>query len=288
MNEQFDADWLSLREPFDHAARSVMLAQRLADCLPARPRLLDLGAGTGSLFRFLAPIIGRRQDWILVDANAALLDDAFGRTAAWARRQGFAATSPGDACWSPHRHGLWRMQAMQRVSLTMTTENSGWMRSVCSALLDLVSAAWLARLFDALRAPFLACLTVDGRDAWQPHHPHDALVRAAFRHDQRRDKGFGPALGSAAPSVALKALALRGFATASAPTDWRVPSTALRMQRALIDDTADAARNAGPSHARAIADWQAARMHQALRARLAIRIGHRDILALPQGIPSGG
>ncbi len=64
---------------------------------------------------------------------------------------------------------------------------------------------------------------------------NDALVRAAFRRDQRRDKGFGPALGLAAPSFALNALAARGFVTASAPTDWHVPRAALRMQRALID-----------------------------------------------------
>ena len=114
VTERFDADWLALREPFDHAARSVALARRLADRLPARPRLLDLGAGTGSLFRFLAPIIGRGQDWILLDADAALLDEAFGRTAAWARRQGFAATAPGDALLVSTPHGLWRMQAVQR------------------------------------------------------------------------------------------------------------------------------------------------------------------------------
>ena len=95
VTERFAADWLALREPFDHAARSVALARRLADRLPTRPRLVDLGGGTGSMFRFLAPIIGRGQDWILVDADAALLDDAFGRTAAWARRQGFAATAAG-------------------------------------------------------------------------------------------------------------------------------------------------------------------------------------------------
>ena len=69
VTERFAADWLALREPFDHAARSVALARRLADRLPARPRLLDLGGGTGSLFRFLAPIIGRGQDWILLDAR---------------------------------------------------------------------------------------------------------------------------------------------------------------------------------------------------------------------------
>ncbi len=159
---------------------------------------------------------------------------------------------------------------------------------LCSALLDLVSSAWLARLFDKLRVPFLACLTADGRDVWQPSHPNDALVRSAFRRDQRRDKGFGPALGMAASSVALKALAAREFATASAPTDWRVPRAALRMQRALIDGAADAARDAHPAHGRAIADWQEARLRQAMRGRLAIRIGHRDILALPRGAPLGG
>jgi SAM-dependent methyltransferase len=351
VTERFDADWLTLREPFDHAARSVALARRLADRLPKRPRLLDLGAGTGSLFRFLAPIIGRGQDWILIDSDAALLDDAFGRTAAWARGQGFAATAPGDTLLVSTPYGLWRMQAVQR-DLTLlhrgqkpppplagggrgegaavqtksatplvrtpppdplpqgVGEDVSHLRSyshtprahpghddeqqfdadaiLCSALLDLVSAAWLARLFDKLHVPFLACLTADGRDAWRPSHPNDALVRSAFRRDQWRDKGFGPALGMAAPSIALKALTACEFATASAPTDWRVPRAALRMQRALIDCAADAARNARPALHRVIADWQEARLRAAMQARLAIRIGHRDILALPTGVPLGG
>src|SRR5579872_1979867 len=111
--EHFDADWLTLREPFDHHARSVVLARQLVERLPKRPRLLDLGAGTGSLFRSLAPIIGRGQDWLLIDADDALLEDAFGRTAAWARRQGFAATAPNDTLLVTTPHGLWRMQAVQ-------------------------------------------------------------------------------------------------------------------------------------------------------------------------------
>ena len=82
--------------------------------LPARPRLMDLGGGTGSMFRFLAPIIGRGQDWMLVDADDALLEDAFGRTAAWARRQGFAATAEGDELSVSTPRGLWRMQAVAR------------------------------------------------------------------------------------------------------------------------------------------------------------------------------
>lgn len=143
---------------------------------------------------------------------------------------------------------------------------------VCSALLDLVSAFWLEHLFDTLTVPFLACLTVDGRDIWRPHHPSDAPVRTAFRRDQHRDKGFGHALGPTAASFALRALAARGFVTASAPSDWRIPLAALRMQRALIEGR-------GASDAA----WQEARLRQAMRGRLAITIGHRDILAFPPG-----
>jgi hypothetical protein len=274
VTDRFAADWLALREPLDLAARSVALARRLADRLPRRPRLMDLGAGTGSMFRFLAPIVGRGQDWILVDADATLLDDAFGRTAAWARRHHFAATVEGEELLVSTPQGLWRMRA---VVCNLTTLRGSCCDDVdavvCSALLDLVSASWLSRLSGALAVPLLACLTVDGRDVWRPHHPSDALVLGAFRRDMRRDKGFGPALGTSASSAFA--------ATASAPSDWRVPRTALGMQRALIDGTAGAARNARPSQAAAITAWQEARLRQALRGRLAITIGHRDILALP-------
>jgi len=274
VTERFSVEWLALREPFDHAARSAVLARRLAAMLPRRPRLADLGAGTGSLFRFLAPIIGRGQDWLLIDADEGLLDEAFGRTAAWARRRGFAATAERDELLLSTPHGLWRMRVVARDIASYDEDEVDAV--VTSALLDLVSAAWLARLCDGLRVPFLACLNADGRDTWRPRHRHDALVRSAFRRDMRGHKGFGPALGV----TASRFLAARG-AIASAPSDWRIPRGALAMQRALIDATADAARGVYPARADAIAEWQEARLRQALYGRLAITIGHRDILALP-------
>lgn len=279
-NQQFSADWLALREPFDRAARSLRLAKRLAGMLARRPRIVDLGGGTGSMFRFLAPIVGRGQDWVLLDADGALLDEAFGRTAAWARGQGFAATAVGDALHVSTPHGLWRMQVAQHDlsirPLPGDDRDAPPDAVVCSALLDLVSAAWLRGLCRAVSIPVLACLTVDGRDVWRPRHRYDALVRTSFRRDMRRDKGLGPALGTdAVRSVTSLA--------ASAPSDWHIPSAALRMQRTLIDATADAARAATPAQTRAITEWQEARLHQALRGRLAITIGHRDILLLPSG-----
>jgi SAM-dependent methyltransferase len=276
--EAFDADWLTLREPFDQAARSAALARRLSERLPQRPRIVDLGAGTGSMFRFLAPIIGRRQDWLLIDADAALLDEAFGRVSAWARRRGYPATSAGEELLVSTPAGLWRIE-VRTADMAHADDSGGsllhgWTCDavVCSALLDLVSASWLERLFDRVRVAFFATLSVDGRDTWLPRDASDARVRAGFRRDQFRDKGFGYALGPTAPAFALRALAERGYVTASAPSDWHVSRTALRMQRALIDG-----RGAGDLR------WQEMRLRQALRGRLAITIGHRDILGLPPG-----
>jgi hypothetical protein len=278
-NEHFSADWLALREPFDHVARSRRLARRLAEMLPQRrPRIVDLGGGTGSMFRYLAPIIGRGQDWMLADADGVLLDEAFGRTAAWARGQGFAATAIGDALHVSTPSGLWRLHVAQHDLRIRPLPGDDWETQhdaiVCSALLDLVSAAWLRGLCSAVSVPVLACLTADGRDVWRPHHRYDALVRTGFRRDMRRDKGFGPALGTDAIHSVSR------FA-ASAPSNWQIPSAALRMQRTLIDATADAARAAAPAQTRAITEWQEARLRQALLGRLAITIGHRDILLLP-------
>jgi hypothetical protein len=280
MTERFSADWLALREPFDAAARSVGLAERLASVLPARPRVLDLGAGSGNLFRWLAPIIGRAQVWTLADADEELLLRAYDDIARWAHALGWV-TTPGHRALLVHTpRGAWRVEA-RRVDLMDVLPPGAVDAVVCSALLDLVSAAWLERLTAALRTPLLACLSVDGRDAFLPPHPLDARVRAGFRRDQGRDKGFGPALGPRAPAALHTALAARGFAVASAPSDWRIPATALAMLGALVPGHAEAAMRAYPAQQRAIDAWRKARMHQAVSGRLAIRIGHRDSLGLP-------
>ena len=287
MTERFSADWLALREPFDVAARSVVLAERLVGLLPARPRLLDLGAGTGGLFRWLAPLIGRAQVWTLADADPELLADAFFSIADWAEGHGWTVTWPGHAArrallvHAPS--GAWRVEALQ---VDLADAPAGLPLAavdavLSSALLDLVSAAWLERLVAALRTPFLATLDVDGREAFLPAHPDDARVRSSFRRDQGRDKGFGRALGVHAPRALHAALAGRGFAVASAPSDWRIAAPGLAMSRALVEGHAEAAVRASPGAGHAIDAWRRARMRHGLQGRLAIRIGHRDSLGLP-------
>jgi hypothetical protein len=77
------------------------------------------------------------------------------------------------------------------------------------------------------------------------------------------------------------ALAARGFTLATAATDWRIPPGATGMLAALVRGHTEAAARQMPQRRGAIAAWQAVRLRQIGRGRLAIRVGHRDSLALP-------
>lgn len=294
MSETFDVDWLLLREPFDGFARSAAVAARLIAALPARPRLLDLGAGTGSLLRWLAPRIGRAQAWTLVDADRAMADEAFETMAEFAAARCWTTTWPSRRTLLVHAPGgAWRIECLT-ADLAEAPANLP-LRQVdavtSSALCDLVSEAWLARMAAALRVPFYAALCVDGRDRWHPPHRADARIAGAFRRDQARDKGFGGrALGATAPAAIQRIFGDRGFAVSSGASDWavrprgvptRVRPLAQRFLGDLAAGHARAARARLPRRdAVAIFDWELARI-RAVRDRLSVRIGHRDVLALP-------
>src|SRR5579859_663692 len=71
--------WLALREPADAAAR----AAELVEYLPRRTHWVihDLGGGTGSMSRWLAPRLPGRQHWVVHDRDTDLLEIAATRGA---------------------------------------------------------------------------------------------------------------------------------------------------------------------------------------------------------------
>lgn len=290
MAEAFDGDWLDLREPYDAAARSGELAHALAAALPARPRLLDLGAGTGSLLRWLGHWIGRSQAWTLVDADPALIERAFDTIAERAEAVGWTATWPGKRTLLVHAPGgAWRVEGIV-ADLREAPANLPLDRVdavVNSALCDLVSAEWVGRVAKACvarRLPFYAALNVTGRERFAPPHPVDALVSRGFRRDQARDKGFGGvALGARAPQAIRQAFESEGYLVQSAPSDWIITRRDSTMADALAQGHADAALAWERRDGQRIREWASARRAQAITGRLAVRIGHQDVLALPAG-----
>lgn len=278
----FSSDWLALREPADRAARSTALLSSLSAFASAAKSLtiMDLGAGTGSTLRAVAPHLSVPQSWVLVDHDGALAEAGRRLLADWApcERGGGTAGEPLTlAVGTVPVTVTWRQADLAAADWASLLEGVDLVTA--SALFDLVSAAFVERFADAVTAAGIAvyvALDVDGTAAWSPPHQHDEAVAAAFRRHQETDKGFGPALGPDASRVLATALAARGYHVAERPSPWRLgpPSAALIAE--LATGWAGAAGAAGLDAS--VADgWLSAR-----RAAAGCIIGHTDLLALPR------
>ncbi len=281
--------WLALREPADAAARSSSLSDAVTDRLADRQPLgvLELGTGTGSNIRYLAPRLGGRQQWLAVDRSADLLGRLPGRLVEWAAAHGHEATRDARGVLVRGPRFECRVETRQWDLDDLAPELFAERDLVtASALLDLVSEAWLRTLAGrcaARGAVGLFALTYDGRSACVPVEPEDDWIRDLLNRHQHHDKGLGgPAAGPAAPEAALRAFAAVGYETMTASSPWVLGPEASELQRQLVDGWAHAALEMMPNDAAAIDAWRARRMAHLHARRSRITVEHTDVAAWPR------
>lgn len=276
----FQASWLALREPADHFARSAPLATRFAQALGERPRLLDLGAGTGANFRYLAPRLGRAQEWLLIDHDPALGEAARAAIGDWAAGSGWPVSAADDGLRIEAPGNLWELACRLEDLAEGWPEDAQASAITASALLDLASADWLARLARWCRGlPVLVALSVEGSLEWQPAEPGDQTVRLRFLAHQRRNKGFGPALGPDAPGRFAEALEAQGHRVEMTRSDWRLGPEDAALLGATLEGIVGAAREVAADPL--LERWAATRRRQLAEGGLGLTVGHVDLLALP-------
>jgi SAM-dependent methyltransferase len=271
MPESFDAHWLRLRADTDAAARAVGPYRALAawaEGVTKPLRCIDLGCGLGTNAAWLAPRLPGPQQWLLVDHDPALLAEAERRV---------LIDADGERVATKTR------RADLNEDLTTLTRDSHLVTA--AALLDLVSRDWIDHLVavcQASGAAALFALSYDGHfNSETPGDPDERRVREAFNRDQRRDKGFGPALGPDAALYAARAFRTAGYRIHLGRSPWRLGPQQAALQQALIDGKAAAARSAAPEQQPAIDRW-ARNRHRAIATDTArLRVGHLDLFAAP-------
>ena len=273
----FSAAWLQLREPIDHRARSAALTTGVLEALRVDElRILDLACGTGSNLRYLREQVllfntrnaERRKarpdpDWLLVDHDPSLI-----------------ALVPAAPNVTTLQSDLASLDASLFEGRSLVT---------ASALLDLVSEAWLRGLAAQCRAHGSAAmfaLTYDGRMAFEPGEPEDSLVCDLVNRHQETDKGFGPALGPAAVRAAVDLFQGAGYDVRTAPSDWVLSRTSApdALQEQLIDGWAEAAAAIAPDRAAIVASWRRRRLDHVASGRSRVVVGHQDVAAVPLAI----
>jgi hypothetical protein len=264
-------DWLALREPADAAARAPDLVELLGRHLPPTRRhvIHDLGCGSGSMGRWLAPLLAGRQHWVLHDRDADLLE------LAGADLPGQAAD--GAAVTVETRHAdITRLDPGDLAGATLIT---------ASALLDMLNADELTELVAVCTAagcPVLLTLSVVGRVELTPRDPLDARVEAAFNAHQRRTTQLGRLLGPDAVAVAVEEFGCTGAEVFVRPSPWRLGTLEAELAAEWFSGWVDAACEQEPELADATGAYARRRFAQARAGQLGVIVEHADLLVLPR------
>ena len=271
----FSIEWLNLREASDHKARDRHLlktaANWLNDLKSKDKVIVDLGSGTGSTIRglqrytTLAPSI----QWRLVDNDPELLAEAVHKHSEEYSIESFLVD-------------LSATQKLPLESVSLIT---------ASALLDLVSSNFIRDLCQLIKEKnedrplgFYSALNYDGCIKWTPFHPLDAAILMNFNTDQRRDKGFGPALGPDATDFLKTQFHSTKFQCLSAKSPWLLGSADYLLTESLINGISGVAIQTGGLTNSDIQDWKTFRIENVRTGTC--YLGHTDILVLPNSLAS--
>lgn len=269
-------EWLDLREPADRAARSGRLARRAAQWLGAqrtpggrRPLVVhDLGAGSGSQGRWLAPLLAGPQHWVLHDRDADLLAAAAAdppRTTANGAPVSLEVR-PGDL------RDL-RPEGLAGASLV-----------TASALLDMLTVEEVEHLVGCCvtaRCPMLFSLTVVGRVELLPANPWDRVLGAAFDDHQRRTTGGRTLLGPEASDRAVAFLRSCGAEVVVRPSRWRLGAAHMALTDAWLVGWVGAAVEQRPELAAVGSTYLEDRRRALAAGVLEVVVHHVDLLARP-------
>jgi hypothetical protein len=212
------AAWLGLREPADAEARAAELVEPVRRHLAGSQLAVihDLGAGTGSMGRWLAVRLPGPQHWIMYDRDADLLERA-------AADMVDTAADGAPVTVESRRRDITRLTADDLDGAGLVT---------ASALLDMLTAEEVERMVAACvgaGCPTLLTTSVIGQVELTPPDPLDAVIVDAFNAHQRRTTGGRSLLGPDAVDVCAESFRRRGAAVLVRPSPWRLGADQTRL-----------------------------------------------------------
>lgn len=248
-------EWLALREPADAAARSTALVESLH--LSGPVVVHDLGCGTGSMARWLAPRLPGPQHWVLYDRDEDLLKLAVDAV-------------PGTV--EVHQHDITRLTPHDLDGASLVT---------ASALLDMFTLDEVERVVAACAgagAPALFTISVIGRVELDPVDPFDAEVMAAFNAHQRRRCLLGPD----AVEATVAAFRRHGYDVQVADSPWVLGPDEAALTAEWFEGWLGAAVEQRPELAGPAEAYGRRRRVQAAAGRLRTVVHHTDLLGRPR------
>ena len=228
----------------------------------------DLGCGTGSMARWLAPRLSGPQRWVLHDRDAELLEHA--------ATDPPAQTADGAAVTLETR--------LDDITRLAPADLAGASLITASALLDMFTEEELEQFVAGCAGaacPVLVTLSVVGKVELAPAHPvRPARAGCVQRAPAAAYLKRAPARAARCGGCGRRVPAT-GFEVIQRPSPWRLGPRHSDLAAAWLTGWIDAACEQAPELAEAAVPYAQDRLAEVAAGTVSITVHHVDLLALP-------
>lgn len=292
--------YLGAKKTVDDRALNRFVLERLRAEIAARGeaplRVLEVGAGLGNMLaRLIEWRVFQRAEYILLDVDPQLLDDARAWLRAWAAGRQLTASGSDDLHITGGGVELKvRFVAAEIGAFVEAQAPPALPRAdllIANAVLDLVEVPRLLPPMFQLAAPgalYWFSVNYDGETIFQPEHPADeAFMRLFHRSMDERVRYGRPAGESRTGRHLFGHLRAAGASIlAAGPSDWVVhgdgaggyPADEAEFLRIILDFVEQALRAYPEAAPATVADWMATRRAQIDRGELVYLAHQLDFL----------
>lgn len=287
---QFATDWLEERYRFDIAARNPSVE---AACLQyfsnaTDIRIIDIGAGSGANFVYLADKFPQLQHWALVDLNPKLLNAARTRIKTWGIAKGYKVSEHGDqlSLEKDDRRIEVHLVHGSMLKLPKTFNLSSYQLVTASAVFDLLTADMASQLLNTLHANRLALFATLNYQHMEyfPREEDDQRFIEQYEQHMQRQQAFGRALGPACvPHIQQVFRELPTGSFQMGPSRWQIEPSDHDMHLHLLHfiEKSLAELPANQKAPQALQEWLGCKRELLHARRLRLTVEHQDCFTTP-------
>ncbi len=285
----FHTAWLEERFVFDSNARNKLVEKAFRQHFDQKQsiNILDLGAGSGSSFLYLAEKLPMHQQWTFVELNPDLVAAAIQRILNIADQKKWIVLEAGEVI----RLRLSGKDVSIKVingsflELPELVDVKSFDLATAAAVLDLLTLEMLHELLKVLagnQVALLATINYAGM-GFEPEEPGDKYYAALYSQHMQREQAFGKTLGADCTQAITDYCAKKELTSFWGESNWFVKPEDKRMHRFLLDYMNDAIPEMLKTEPEleAFQTWLDTKKEMLENGLLSTTVFHRDIFLMP-------
>lgn len=284
----FYANWLNDRYPFDSEARNKDLEAAFLSYLNQKEevRLVDVGAGTGSNALYLMDKISGNQHWHFIEQDASFEEVVFHRLEEYASYHKYDWIKKGHSAFitTPNKQLTFQFINGSLLDIKDLVELETIDIVVANAVFDLFSKDQIQQFLQPILAREIACyFTLNYQSmSFHPEDPFDDTFISLYETHMERPQTMGSAMGKKANSFIQEQLSSSSKVTSGIST-WHFQQEDIKMHYYLLNfmESAIPELDMKEEIKVLLPKWIQRKKDQIISRQLELQIHHLDIFSIP-------